>query len=209
VLGSVLTIVSQILLPVFALIGLGWGLRRADVLTEAGGRDLGKLLYWVCLPAQLVLLTSRVDLAHHVFPAALAAIACGLVVGMAGAWWASARLPASARGCVMNGAARGNGAFIGLPVIELVARTMPPDVGVALTGIYAVLLGPSVIAFNLAAVIAFRLPHHGVTWTGIRHALAEVPRSPLIIACAVGRDWACGTRGSWTRLRRQPVWRER
>lgn len=185
-LGSVLTIVSQILLPVFALITLGWGLRRCGVLTEAGGRDLAQLLYWVCLPAQLVLLTSRVDLAQHVSPAALAAIAVGLVLGMAGAWWASARLPPSARGCVMNGAARGNGAFIGLPVIELVARTLPPDTGIALTGIYAVLLGPSVIAFNIAAVVAFRLPHHGVTWKGIRHSLAELPRSPLIIACAVG-----------------------
>ena len=186
VLVSVFAIVGQILLPVFTLIALGWGLRRSGVLTEAGGRDFAQLLYWVCLPAQLLLLTSRVDLARHVSLAALAAIAGGLVVGMCGAWWASARLPASARGCVMNGAARGNGAFIGLPVIELVARTLPPDIGTTLTGIYAVLLGPSVIAFNVAAVVAFRLPHHGVTWRGIRHALAELPRSPLIIACAVG-----------------------
>jgi len=186
VLSAAFTILGQILLPFFALIAVGWGLRRCGVITEAGGRDLAQLLYWVCLPAQLLLLTSRVDLARQVSPAALVAIGVGLVLGMVAAWWGSRGLPAAARGCVMNGAARGNGAFIGLPVIELVARTLPPDDGIALLGVYAVLLGPSVIAFNIAAMIAFRVPQHGVSWAGIGHAVAEVPRSPLIIACAVG-----------------------
>ena len=184
--SAVFIVVGQILLPVFALIALGWGLRRLGVLSDAGGRDLAQLLYWVLLPAQLLLLTSRVDIAQHLSPAGLLAIAIGLVLGMVGGWWASTALPVSARGCVMNGVARGNGAFIGLPVIELVAHTMPPEQGHALTGVYALLLGPSVIAFNIAAVIAFRLPYHGVTVHGIRHALAELPRSPLIIACLVG-----------------------
>lgn len=186
VLSAALTILGQILVPVFALIALGWGLRRGGLLTEAGGRDLSQLLYWVCLPAQLVLLTSRVDLTRHLSPAALGAIGLSLAVGMTIAWRASARLPTAMRGCVMNGAVRANGAFIGLPVIELVAHTLPPDAGTALVGVYAMLLGPSVIAFNVIAVIAFRLPYHGVTAKGIGHALAELPRSPLIIGCAVG-----------------------
>lgn len=184
--SAVFLVIGQILLPVFALIALGWGLRRLNVVGDAGGRDLAQLLYWVLLPAQLLLLASRVDVAQRLSPVGLLAIAAGLVLGMVGAWWASASLPVSARGCVMNGVARGNGAFIGLPVIELVAHTLPPEQGHALTGIYALLLGPSVIAFNIAAVIAFRLPYHGVTAHGIRHALAELPRSPLIIACLVG-----------------------
>lgn len=184
--GDALTTLGHVITPVFALIALGWFLKRRELLGEAGGRDLGHLIYWVCLPAQLLLLTSRVDVTASFDLRALGAVVIGLVAGMAGAWWASARLPAAARGCVMNGAARGNGAFIGLPVIALAAQTLPPDRQAALTGTYAVLLGPSVMAFNIGAVIAFRMPHHGVSWAGVRGALVELVRSPLIIGCAVG-----------------------
>jgi malonate transporter and related proteins len=186
VLSDVFLVIGQILLPVFVLIAIGWGLRRLAVVSDAGGRDLAQLLYWVLLPAQLLLLTSRVDIAQHLSPVGLLAIVSGLVLGMVGGWWASASLPAAARGCVMNGVARGNGAFIGLPVVELLARTLPPELGHALIGIYALLLGPSVIAFNIAAVVAFRLPHHGITVAGLVHAASELPRSPLIIACVLG-----------------------
>jgi predicted permease len=186
VLSDVFLVIGQILLPVFVLIALGWGLRRLAVVSAAGGRDLAQLLYWVFLPAQLLLVTSRVDIAQQLSPVGLLAIVSGLLLGMGGGWWATAALPATARGCVMNGVARGNGAFIGLPVIELVAHTLPPELGHALTGIYALLLGPSVIAFNIAAVVAFRLPHHGLTVAGLVHAASELPRSPLIIACVLG-----------------------
>ncbi len=185
-LGTAFTVLGQVLLPVFSLIALGWFLRRRGILNEAGGRDLGQLLYWVCLPAQLFLLTSRVDLAQALSGRALAAIVAGLTAGMAAGWWLTARMPAAARGCVMNGAGRGNGAFIGLPVIQLAAVALAPAQRDALVGIYAVLLGPSVIAFNVAAVIAFRLPHHGVTWAGVAGALRDLVRSPLIAGCAFG-----------------------
>lgn len=184
--GDALTLLGHVLLPVFGLIALGHFLRRRGVLGEEGGKDLGQLLYWACLPAQLLLLTSRVDVTQRMSPGALGAIVGALVLGMTAGWWLSARLPAPMRGCVMNGAARGNGAFIGLPVVELAARALAPEQQTALVGTYAVLLGPSVIAFNIGAVIAFRLPHHGVTWKGVSGALAELPRSPLIIGCALG-----------------------
>ncbi len=183
---EILATLGRVIVPVVGLIAVGRLLGRTALLGEAGARDLAQVLYWVALPAQLLLVTSRVDVTAHFAPAALGAILAGLGAGMAGAWWATGRLPAAARGCVMNGAARANGAFIGLPVIELASRALPAPEQTALVGTYAVLLGPSVIAFNIAAVIAFRLPHHGVTGAGLRSALIELPRSPLILACAAG-----------------------
>lgn len=190
--GDVLTLLGAVMAPVFGLIGLGAILGRCGVLTPAGGRDLSQLLYYVALPVQLVVLTARVDVTERFDLRAVGAMLGALVVGMVGAWWASARLPAAERGCVLNGAARGNGAFVGLPVVDLAARALAPEQHAALVGSYAVLLAPSIISFNVGAVIAFRLPHHGVSWSGVRGALAELPRSPLIIAVIIG-----STLGAW------------
>ncbi len=184
--AEVLTLLGGVMAPVFGLIGLGAILGRSGVLTAAGGRDLSQLLYYVALPVQLVVLTARVDVTERFDVRAVAAMLVALLAGMVGAWWASPRVPATERGCVLNGAARGNGAFIGLPVVDLAARALAPEQHAELVGTYAVLLAPSVISFNVGAVIAFRLPHHGVTWLGVRGALAELPRSPLIIAVVVG-----------------------
>ena len=188
-----LALLGHVILPVFGLIALGFVLRRRGILTATGSRELGQLLYWVCLPAQLVLLTSRVDVTRDFDPRMLGAVALALLAGLVAGWRISARLPAAMRGCVLNGAARANGAFIGLPVVDLAARALAPEQHAALVGTYAVLLGPTVILFNIAAVTAFRLPHHGLSWSGVRQALADLPRSPLILGCALG-----GILGAWS-----------
>lgn len=176
----------SILVPVFALIATGLLLRRLNVITEAGIEALGKLLYWFALPAQLLVLGARTDLSQNFDPRALAAVAVAFVLALIVGWFATARLDPGRRGSALNGFARANGAFIALPIVELTARTLPPAEAHALLGAFALLLGPTVILFNIGAVLAFRMPHHGVTTAGLLHAVAELPRNPLIIGCALG-----------------------
>jgi hypothetical protein len=93
------------------------------------------------------------------------------------------RLDPGVRGSLANGAMRPNGAFIGLPIIQLAAQQLDVISGGALLGAYVLVLGPAVIVFNLGAVMAFRWPHHGGGFLG---AVAELPRNPILVSCAVG-----------------------
>src|SRR4051812_20407705 len=123
-LGTLLCILA----PVFALIALGRLLGRWKVLGEAGARDLHQVVYWLGLPAQLLVQIGANDVRAHADLRALAATLAAYWIGFAAVWAATARMEPAARGCALNGAIRGNGAFIGLPVVLLLGQTLPgPD----------------------------------------------------------------------------------
>lgn len=172
------------LAPVFALIALGWLLRRLGVLGAVGTAELGRLLFYVALPVRLALETSARDLRQGFEPAAIGAALASFAAGLTLAWAASRRLAPGERGAVINGAARANGAFVGLPVIALLAAALAPVEGESWRQAYAVVLGCMVPAFNVGSVLAFRLPHAGDG--GLREALLAVPRNPIIIGCVAG-----------------------
>ncbi|MBA3686760.1 MAG: AEC family transporter, partial [Planctomycetes bacterium] len=174
------------LAPVLVLLGLGWGLRRARLLSDAGSDDLNRLCYWVLLPAHLFVTIARCDLRSAFSVTALLAALIGLVVGFAAAWLLGARLPPAERGSVISGAFRANAAYIGLPVIQLACAALPAERGALMLAAYPVLLAAMVPAFNIAAVVGFLLPRHGVTRASVLGACGEVARNPLVIACLCG-----------------------
>jgi hypothetical protein len=96
------------------------------------------------------------------------------------------KLPAVTRGTIVSGVARPNAAFIGLPVMELVALTMPPDDAALMMTTFGVLLGIMVSLFNAGTVVALRLAHHGLTRAGVIEIGLQMLTNPLIIACALG-----------------------
>jgi len=180
------TLLTGALLPVIALVALGLAVRRGGMVSEAGVDDLNRLVYWIALPAQLFLVISRCSLVHDVPGRGLLTTLSGYAIGLLLAWWATARLAPAARGSVVSGVARPNAAFIGLPVIQLVAGTLPAAEAQPLLTAYHVLLGIMVACFNIGAVAAFLLPHQGITGSGLRRTLHELPRNPLILASVGG-----------------------
>jgi predicted permease len=174
------------LAPVFLLLALGRGLGALRLIPTAGADALGQLLYWVALPALLVTEVARTDLRATASPAGIAAGVLSFTLALIVGWWATGRLTPAERGAALDGMARANGAFVGLPVIALAATTLPEGLRGALTAAYATTLTVMVVVFNVGSVVAYRLPHHGVTWVGLRAALAELPRNPLILACLTG-----------------------
>jgi predicted permease len=174
------------LVPVFVLVAVGWGIRRVGLMGERGLDEFSKVVYWVLLPTQLFLAIGAVDVREHFDPRALAAAVAGFVLGLVGCWFATAGLGPAARGSIVSGVARPNAAFIGLPVVQLVAATMPAAEAKALITAYSVMLGAMVACFNVGAVIAFLLPHHGLGRAGLLRTLRELPRNPLIVASALG-----------------------
>ena len=181
-LGTLLCILG----PVFALIAMGRLLGRWRVLGEGGARDLHQVVYWLCLPAQLLVQIGSNDVRAHADLRALAATLAAYWIGFALVWAATVRMEPAARGCALNGAVRGNGAFIGLPVVLLLGATMPAAERDHLTSAYLVLLGVMVPCYNVGAVLGFLLPRHGVTWHGLKRALVESATNPLLGGCAAG-----------------------
>ncbi len=174
------------LVPVFGLVGLGLVLRRLRLVSPGGAEELNRLVYWTALPTQLFVVVSAIDVRHHFDAGALFAALTGFTLGLVISWFATARLEPAARGSIVSVVARPNAAFIGLPVVQLVAKTMPADQAQAMLTAFSVLLGMMVACFNIGAVVAFLLPHHGVTRSGLWRAVVELPRNPLIIGCAAG-----------------------
>jgi predicted permease len=181
-LGTLLCILA----PVFALIALGRLLGRWKVLSEAGARDLHQVVYWLGLPAQLLVQIGANDVRAHADLRALAATLAAYWIGFAVVWAVTLRMEPRARGCALNGAIRGNGAFIGLPVVLLLGATMAAPERDHLTSAYLVLLGVMVPCYNVGAVLGFLLPRHGVTWHGLKRALVESATNPLLGGCVAG-----------------------
>ena len=179
-----LELVRDVLAPVFVLIVLGALLRGR--LGLGTGAELGHLLYWIALPAQLIHLMAKTDLAHGFPGAAVLVVVVTFAVGIALALAVTGQLPPAVRGSLVNGAVRPNGAFVGLSVITLAALQLGDPVGARLAGAYAALLGPAVIAFNVGAVVAFRQPHHAGTGGGLFRSLADLPGNPILLGCVIG-----------------------
>lgn len=174
------------LIPVFVLVGVGWGVHRFALVSDQGVEDLNSVVFWVALPTQLFVLVAGVDTRRDFDVSALTATLGGFVSGLIGSWLLTRHLAPAVRGSIVAGVARPNAAFIGLPVVQLLAAAMPPEQGAHLLTAYGVLLGAMITAFNVGSVIALRLAHHGLTFTGFLHVLAHLPRNPLIVACALG-----------------------
>jgi predicted permease len=116
----------------------------------------------------------------------LAATLASFAIGMAVAWRATATLAPGARGSIVSGVARPNAAFIGLPVVQLVAGTMPAAAGQSMLAAYSVMLGLMVACFNIGSVAAFLLPHHGLSRAGFWGTVRARPKNPLIIGSLAG-----------------------
>jgi predicted permease len=131
-------------------------------------------------------MVARADLIHDFDIKTLAAALAGFAGGWLGTWWLAKSLSPITRGTIVSGVARPNAAFIGLPVMELVALTMPPaDAAVMMTA-FGVLLGIMISVFNAGTVLALRLSHHGLTRAGLLQIGLQMITNPLIIACAIG-----------------------
>jgi predicted permease len=174
------------LVPVFALVLVGMALRRLRILGGEDSTGLDRFVYFVALPAQLVVSVAGADIRGQFDGRALIAAIAAYVFGLVGAWWCSAHLGAEERGPLLNGAARPNGAFVGLPLVFLLAQGLPAAEGQELRTAYTVLLAGMVPCFSIGAVLAFTLPRHGPTAGGVLRSFAELTRNPIILGSLIG-----------------------
>jgi malonate transporter len=163
--------------PAIGLIAFGHLLNRRRWLGAAFWADAERLVFYVFLPALLVVATATVDLARLPLAALCGTIALVLLAGTALAFALGAALAVDwpAQTTLVQGAIR----FNTLVGFALAAPLFGPE-GLALAG---VVVGIMVPLINLICVSVFAAG--GQKFAPLRFA-AQLARNPLLVSCVIG-----------------------
>lgn len=167
------------IVPVFAMLALGWGLKVRGLLADDGWRAVERLTYFIFYPAFLVPAVWGADFsAGTAGPVALSTIGVSFAVALA-TLAAKPLIRVSDPGftSVFQGVIRWNG-FVFLPVAGAVFG--PGGLGTA-----AVAFGVLAPALNVICVLALAKWGAG-QGGGWRLALRSLARNPIIWACGIG-----------------------
>lgn len=185
------------LFPVFAVILLGWLLCRFQFADRVLFGQLNRLVYWVGLPCLLFLKTaqSTIQLAEagRVFLVLSAGMLGCLAVGYVTARLAA--VPTCNLGVYLQGAYRGNLAYLGLPLILFALAGADAAALPELEAVAVIAIAPLVPIYNAVAVLCLLHDRHcaadgggdGIPWARIAFGTAT---NPLILACLAGIAWA-------------------
>ncbi|SFT45912.1 AEC family transporter [Halomonas saccharevitans] len=171
----------EITLPVFAMVFIGLGLKRARWIDPGFVSTASQLVFKATLPTLVFLSIIRADLEASLDPALLGFYALATLASVLFCWgWASLRVPYRERGVYIQGAFRGNCGIVGLAL----AAGMYGDVGLS-TG--SLLLGVVILTYNACSVIVLvayqqdRQQEQRADW---RSMLRHIVTNPLILAVA-------------------------
>lgn len=176
--------VIEIVLPVFLIITLGYGIRRSGLVNDHFFEQANGLVFYVCLPILLFYKISTADFSTNfnislVFATSSAVGCCFLIAYLYGTW---RRFSAPVHGAFCQGSFRGNLAYIGLAIVY----NAYGDPGLTRAGI---LLGFLVPVLNFFAILALTLPHQQQQ-ISFREIAKQIIVNPLIIASMIGILWS-------------------
>ncbi len=170
--------------PIFALIFLGWFLRRQEVLGKSTVSQLTAMLYWWAVPALLFikfanLKSLSVDISSYFYAFLVATFAAVFLGYMASLLLGLSKVKV---GALAHISYRGNLAFVGLPIaLYYITQIQMPE----LEGVILLALSPMIIVYNLLAVGLLVI--HGSSGSGqIRLGIYKTVTNPLILSCLIG-----------------------
>ncbi len=184
------------LAPVFLLVALGAVLQRTEFVSANFLKEANRVTYWLGLPA---LLFSQLAGSFHeaegakvmlaaMFYATLASIAVGYLMA-----WAM-RVPEAAAGTFVQGAFRGNLAFVGLPIVFTLPDA-PLGGGLTVRSAAVITVAPMMVFYNVAGVVVLLLSQHPISWGMVRPFLKQLATTPPLLATIAGVT--CAVMG-WT-----------
>jgi len=180
--------IINIVLPVFLVIALGWGVRRTGLVNESFLQQTNALVYYVCLPLLLFYKIATADFSLNFNPALVLgtcttiALCCMISYG----YGYLRHYSAPQLGAFSQGSFRGNLAYIGLAIVF----NAYGDAGLTRA---SVLMGFLVPVLNFFAVLALLWPQNNGLKKGGRLVLpmaGKVLANPLIIASFAGLAWS-------------------
>jgi hypothetical protein len=183
--------VFNVLAPVFLLIGLGVILQRTHFVSTGFLREANKVTYWLGLPALLFgnLATSlhQADGAGVMLTTLLIATALVITSGYLIAWLL--RLQPARTGTFVQGAFRGNLAYVGLPIVYSLPDT-PSASGLSLRAAAVIAIAPMLVLYNVIGVTVLILSQHTLNRAMLRPLLKQLATTPPLIATVAGFAWA-------------------
>jgi predicted permease len=181
--------VINTLAPIIVLISLGYGLRKGGFTTTDQFRHMNRFVYWVALPVLLFYKTAQAQIdigaAFNVFLVMFAGMAASMVVAypLAGLM----KMKGRERGVFVQGAYRGNLAYIGLPLILFALESS--GAGAAMEAVAVIAIVPLIIIYNVVAVVVLVGASRADAAKGsprLGELCLKVASNPLILACAAG-----------------------
>ncbi len=179
------------LVPLLALIALGATLRHRGFAPPGFFQQTNRLLYWVALPCQLFYQTAEATIEGGAALRIFLVLLTGMVfcLGLGYLATRALRVPQASMGAFVQGAFRGNLAFVGLPVV-LFAMAAPdgktlPGVG-ALAVLSVAFLVPIYNVVAVTVLLAAQRSHPSLLRRRIRELLFRIATNPLVLSCVAG-----------------------
>ncbi len=193
-----MTELVDILLPIFAVVASGAVLRRTGFVPAGFFHQTNRLVYWVAIPCYLFYKTAEATIegaaAARVFLVILAGMLGTLALGYGVAWLR--KLPRRATGAFVQGAYRGNLAYVGLPVVLLAFASDSRHLVQDVPSLAVLAIALMIPIYNLAAVLVLVAGQEadGRQWgTRLRQLGGRLATNPLLLSCVAGLIvLACG-----------------
>ena len=172
----------NVVLPVFLIIALGYGIRRIDFVDKIFLDKISQLAYFVAVPSLLIwkIGTSSFDLNFN--PRLILTCYLTIIVCMVGAYGVARllRLPPREVGSFTQGSFWGNMTYIGLPILLAAYGEEGLQRGSVLIGFMSPMI-------NILAVLALTWPLKGaMDWKSIVDLKNALVTNPVILSCMVG-----------------------
>lgn len=169
----------QLLIPLFAVIGLGYALRKFSVLGPQFSSDLNKLVYYIVIPALLFSSAKGVDLRSTADLAASLAYVLTVLVSIGVLAFLGLFFAPPQRGALAQASFRSNLAYVGVAITaQIFGEAGMPTMTLMVSG--------GVVIHAIATVTVLHAYHA----EGGRKDLAKVLRlvlvNPIIISVAAG-----------------------
>jgi predicted permease len=179
--------IFNILAPVFLLIGLGVVLQAGKFVSSNFLKEANRLTYWLGLPALLFsqLAGSFHDAGEARLMLGVMLLTTGLVVVAGYGVGMLLRVPGVSTGTFVQGAFRGNLAFIGLPIIY----SFPDNTllwGLSVRTAEILIIAPMMVIYNIAAVVMLLLSQHKLGWAMVKPFTKQLVTTPPLLATVAG-----------------------
>lgn len=176
--------IFNIVLPVFLVVGLGYGVKRSSLLNDNFVFQLNKLVYYLALPSLLFYKIASAEFRTSFNPTLVIGIALVVLAGfcLSYAFAVIRGYSEEVRGTFSQCAFRGNLAYVGLAIVF----NAYGEKGLATAG---VVLGFIVPLLNFFSIIALLIPYKE-NRLHPKYFVQQILYNPLIIASFLGIGWS-------------------
>jgi predicted permease len=180
-------LVLNALAPTFLIIALGAWMQQSGFVTAGFLREANRITYWLGLPAllfsQLVASLRDAAGAEKLLAAMMLMTAGTILAGYLGAWLL--RVPGAAMGTFVQGAFRGNLAFVGLP-IAFSLPDVPVLGGLTLHSAAVIAVAPTMVLYNIGGVVVLTVSQHAFGPRMLWPVLKQLAVTPPLLATLAG-----------------------